>query len=51
MKIGTRTAEVFKIENRSGYAAVCENHLTEGKTEQEAIDRMIKALNRTDKNK
>lgn len=38
---------VFKIKNRSGYAAICEEHLTEGKTEEEAVDRMIKALKRT----
>ena len=38
---------VFKIKNRSGYAAVCDQHLTEGKSEQEAVDRMAKALNRT----
>ena len=40
---------VFKIKNRSGYAAVCDEHLTEGKSEQEALDRMSKALNRTAK--
>jgi hypothetical protein len=49
MKIGSRTVTVFKIKNRSGYAAVCEEHLTEGKTEQEAIDRMAKALSRSDR--
>jgi hypothetical protein len=38
---------VFKIKNRSGYAAVCKEHLTEGKSKQEAIDRMTKALKRT----
>lgn len=38
---------VFKIKNRSGYAAICEEHLTEGVTEAEAIDRMNKALDRT----
>lgn len=46
-----RTVNVFKIENRSGYAAICENHLTEGETEQQALERMVKALTRTDKNK
>jgi len=40
---------VFKIKNRSGYAAICKEHLTEGKTKEEALDRMIKALNRTAK--
>ena len=38
---------VFKIKNRSGYAAVCDEHLTEGTSESEAIDRMNKALDRT----
>jgi hypothetical protein len=42
---------VFKIKNRSGYAAICKEHLTEGKSKEEAIDRMIKALNRTAKRK
>jgi hypothetical protein len=40
---------VFKIKNRSGYAAVCNEHLTEGKSKEEALDRMNKALNRTAK--
>ena len=40
---------VFKIKNRSGYAAICNEHLTEGKSKQEAEDRMKKALNRTQK--
>ncbi len=42
-----RPIKVFKIKNRSGYAAVCDDHLTEGKTESEALDRMLKALKRT----
>jgi hypothetical protein len=42
---------VFKIANRSGYAAVCQDHLTEGKSKQEALDRMAKALKRTLKKK
>ncbi|MEW5757932.1 MAG: hypothetical protein AB1755_00460 [Candidatus Omnitrophota bacterium] len=48
-KIGHLKVSIFKIENRRGYAAVCYNHLTEGKTAQEAYARMIKALNRTNK--
>ena len=40
---------VFKIKNRSGYAAICNEHLTEGKSKEEAMDRMLKALNRTAK--
>ena len=42
---------VFKIKNRSGYAAVCNEHLTEGKSKEEALARMQKALNRTAKKK
>lgn len=40
---------VFKIKNRSGYAAICKEHLTEGKSKEEAQARMLKALNRTKK--
>lgn len=47
--ISQRSIKVFKIKNRNGYAAVCDDHLTEGKTEEEALDRMTKALNRTAK--
>ena len=46
-KIGHLKVEIFKIKNRFGYAAVCFNHLTEGKSQQEAYDRMVKALRRT----
>lgn len=42
---------VFKIKNRRGYAAVCREHLTEGKTPDEARDRMAKALARTERKK
>ena len=42
---------VFKIKNRGGYAAVCKEHLTEGRSKVEAIARMVKALNRTNKRK
>lgn len=51
MKIGKRTAHVFKIKNRSGYAVICDEHLTEGVTQQQAVDRMLKALARSDKKK
>ena len=42
---------VFKIKNRSGYAAICREHLTEGKSKEQAQARMIKALKRTTKKK
>ncbi len=48
-KIGHLKVEIFKIKNRSGYAAICCGHLTEGKTAQEAHERMIKALRRTNR--
>jgi len=40
---------VFKIKNRKGYAALCQDHLTEGKTRTQALDRMQKALKRKTK--
>jgi hypothetical protein len=49
-KIGHLKVEIFKIRNRFGYAAICCEHLTEGKTQQEAYDRMVKALRRTNRN-
>lgn len=48
-KIGHLKANIFKIKNRQGYAAVCYEHLTEGKSPQEAYDRLVKALRRTNK--
>ncbi|MBI4706442.1 MAG: hypothetical protein HY761_00750 [Candidatus Omnitrophica bacterium] len=48
-KIGHLKVNIFKIKNRCGYAAVCFDHLTEGKTQQEAYERMLKALRRTNK--
>ena len=47
MKIGAKIVKMFKIKNRRGFAAVCENHLTEGKNQQEAYARMVKAVKRT----
>jgi len=46
MKIGGYEIKLFKIKNRRGYAAVCSNHLTEGRTRQQAYARMAKALRR-----
>ena len=42
---------VFKIKNRSGYAAICKEHLTEGRSKEQALARMEKALKRTAKKK
>ena len=49
MKIGRYSVSIFKIKNRNGYAAICNNHLTEGGTRQEAYARMVKAVSRTTK--
>jgi len=51
MKFGNKTVKVFKMKNRKGYAALCSDHLTEGKTKLQAYDRMVKALKRTGKKK
>jgi hypothetical protein len=48
-KIGHLKVQIFKIKNRKGYAAICCEHLTEGKTPQEAAERMHKALRRTNR--
>ena len=40
---------VFKIKNRNGYAAICQEHLTEGRSKEQALARMEKALKRTSK--
>ncbi len=37
---------IFKIKNRSGYAAVCMNNLTEGKTPAIAYGRLNHPLKR-----
>jgi hypothetical protein len=47
MRIGNCKVQTFKIKNRRGFAAVCNNHLTEGRTTQEACSRMLKAMRRT----
>ncbi len=38
--------EVFKIRNRAGFAAICFENLTEGKTKEIALLRMAKAVKR-----
>lgn len=51
MKIGKKSVKIFKMENRKGYAALCGGCLTEGKTKNEAYDRMVKAVMRIDRKK
>ncbi len=41
--------QVFKMKNRKGFAAICCGHLTEGRTSEQAKDRMKKALKRKKK--
>jgi hypothetical protein len=45
-KLSRSKVKIFKIRNRKGYAAICENNLTEGISEQEALRRMNVALKR-----
>ena len=47
MEVNVQKVKIFKIKNRKGYAAVCLNHLTEGKTVFQTYGRMIKALKRS----
>ncbi|MDD3296669.1 MAG: hypothetical protein PHU64_04830 [Candidatus Omnitrophica bacterium] len=47
MKISAAKIKIFKIKNRRGYAGLCLNHLTEGKTLYQVYDRMVKALRRS----
>ncbi len=49
IKIEGRSVKVFKLRNRIGYAALCCNNLTEGRTSSEACGRMAKALKRNPK--
>ena len=51
MKIGSCSVKIFRIKNRRGYAALCADHLTEGKTPQQAYERMVKARRRTTRKK
>ncbi len=48
-KIGHLKVTIFRIKNREGYAAICCDHLTEGKSAQEAYERMVKALRRSER--
>jgi hypothetical protein len=46
-KVPKSQLKMFKIKNRKGFAAICKDNLTEGRTRNQAIDRMDKALKRT----
>ena len=47
MQKSCQKVKIFRIKNRRGYAAICAEHLTEGRTPGEAHERMMKALRRT----
>ena len=51
MRIGNKSVQMFKIKNRSGYGAVCFGCLTEGRTPNQAYDRMVKAIRRVTRKK
>jgi hypothetical protein len=51
MKIGNRQVNIFKIDNRRGYAAICGRCLTEGSSPRQAFERMVKAVRRIDRKK
>ncbi len=45
-KISKGKITVFKIQNRRGYAAICLENLTEGRTVNQALERMARPLKR-----
>lgn len=45
-KLSASQVAIFKIKNRQGYAAVCLNNLTEGKSAAEAFRRLLHPLRR-----
>lgn len=45
-KLSTGRVSMFKIKNRRGFAAICMNNLTEGRSPAEALARMAKAVKR-----
>ena len=47
MAVNRKGVRIFKIRNRTGYAAIFHDHLTEGKTPDQAYGRMVKAVRRT----
>ena len=49
--IERKSVKIFKMKNRTGYAAICVDHLTEGRSAAQAYDRMVKAILRTERKK
>ena len=46
-RISTGQVSIFKLKNRRGFAALCRNHLTEGRSSVQAFERMVKAVKRS----
>ncbi|MDD5594506.1 MAG: hypothetical protein PHG97_07190 [Candidatus Margulisbacteria bacterium] len=51
IKLNRKKVKIFKIRNRSGYAAIYQNNITEGRTADQAFFRMAKAAKRRPKRK
>lgn len=45
-KLSAGKVTVLKLRNRRGFAAICLNNLTEGKTPQQAFERLYHPLRR-----
>ena len=45
-KISIKEVKFFKIAKRKGYATICRNNLTEGRTVYQAYSRLVKAVKR-----
>lgn len=45
-KLSAGKVTVLKLKNRKGFAAICLNNLTEGKTPQQAFERLYHPLRR-----
>jgi len=46
-KMSAGKVKIFKIKNRRGYGAICQNNLTEGSSPAQAFERMVKAIKRS----
>ncbi len=49
VKLSKKKVKIFKIRNRTGYAAIYQNNITEGRSPTQAFDRMLKAAMRKSK--
>ncbi len=46
-KLSSSQVSIFRLKNRRGFAALCRNHLTEGRSPLQAFERMVKAVKRS----